>query len=535
VDRGGFCDGLDGFWADKGAFWVNPRAFWVLGVEIGPIARRFLGGNGGGFCVDTASSTDKVRGISPNRFMENSQIPATPQQLALDIYEDMSGRDAPIHKADQDIGYLRNNIFTRVAGLGIAARRVLDAAYYLVATAAPEELESDHVYTFTADINYFKWLMKYDSRNHTHLIAQMRAAAAARVEVTTAPSLEELTEQDSWGSIGLLGDCYIDRNVVYILLSGHVIRYLISPYKAHWLSLRSSAVFTLSLARAIYDRLIPCEGHGVTEWFAYSEVLEWPGKVGESRREVKEFKKRFIEPAIKQLNEVSDFDVSWEANAERVAPEKLKIRFRFRKKQGADAARAGISDELYVILHNEFAFDAPDFERLANNRHEWSNDRIEQAIEYTRHRINQGKVTINPKGYLFKSLANAYRLGDADRKMAQLQSSRKNHEQKAAEAREAANAEAQARTRAQQDDANAKQAREMGAGRAFFESADEHTQKELVHSFVSQLLPQRLMARQGIAREAVTAGNVYSLNRAVSDAFSSHVFAKMKKVLDARP
>jgi hypothetical protein len=55
---------------------------------------------------------------------------------------------------------------------------------------------------------------------------------------------------------------------VCILLAGRVIKYLISPYKAHWLSLRASTAFSLSLSRAIYDRLIPCEGHGVTEWFA---------------------------------------------------------------------------------------------------------------------------------------------------------------------------------------------------------------------------------------------------------------------------
>jgi len=131
--------------------------------------------------------------------MENQDLTVTPQQLALDIYEDMSAQGSAICESTRDIGFLRNNIFTRVGGLGIAARRVLDAAYFIVATKAPEELIDDKVYTFTADVNYFKWLMRYDSRNHSHLIAQMRAAARARVEIMTAPSIEELTEKDSWG------------------------------------------------------------------------------------------------------------------------------------------------------------------------------------------------------------------------------------------------------------------------------------------------------------------------------------------------
>jgi Initiator Replication protein len=461
--------------------------------------------------------------------MENQTLTVTPHQLALDIYDDMSSQGTAICESTREIGYLRNNIFTRVGGLGIAARRVLDAAYFIVATKTPDELIDDKVYTFTADVNYFKWLMRYDSRNHSHLIAQMRAAAKARVEIMTAPSIEELTEKDSWGTIGLLGDCYIERNVVCILLSGRIIKYLISPYKAHWLSLRASTAFTLSLARAIYDRLIPCEGHGVTEWFAYEEVLEWPGKVGESRKEVKEFKKRFLEPAIEQLNDVSDFDVSWEPNAERIAPEKLKIRFRFTKKQGADAARAGIQDSMYLVLHNEFAFDTPEFDRIAKNREVWTDERLEQAIEYTRHRINMGKVTISPKGYLLTALEGNYRLGEADRRMTAINAKRLEDNKKESRNRDIVQAKIEANVQAQNDIAKVKMSEEIKAGRQYFESADGPVQKELCHSFVSQLIPQRLIEKQGVSRETLRPDNILTVNRIVADAFCSHVFAKMKK------
>lgn len=336
-----------------------------------------------------------------------------------------------------------------------------------------------------------------------------------------APSIEELTEKDSWGTISLLGDCYIERNVVCILLAGYVIKYLISPYKAHWLSLRASTAFSLSLARAIYDRLIPCESHGVTEWFEYEDVLEWPGKVGESRKEVKEFKKRFLEPAIEQLNEVSDFDVSWEPNAERVAPEKLKIRFRFTKKQGADAARAGIQDSMYLLLHNEFAFDTPNFERL------------EQAIEYTRFKLNEGKVTVSPRGYLFKALEGNYRIGEADRKMAAVKARQLEDDRKDRRIRDAAQAKLEASIQVQNDTAKAKMSEEIKAGRQLFESADAQLRKDLCHSFVSQLIPKRLIEKQGLSRDTLSADNILTVNRVVADAFCSHVFVKMKKAWPA--
>ncbi len=466
--------------------------------------------------------------------METSNLSVTPHQLALDIYDDMSAQGTAISGSSRDIGFLRNNIFTRVGGLGIAARRVLDAAYFIVATKAPDELLDDKIYTFTAEINYFKWLMRYDSRNHSHLISLMRAAAKARVEIMTAPSIEELTEKDSWGTIGLLGDCYIEKNVVCILLSGRIIKYLISPYKAHWLSLRASTAFSLSLARAIYDRLIPCEGPGVTEWFEYQDVLEWPGKVGESRKEIKEFKKRFLEPALEQLNEVSDFDVSWEANAERVTPEKLKIRFRFTKKQGADAARAGIQDSMYLVLHHEFAFDTPEFERLARNREVWTDARLEQALEYTRFQLDRGAITVSPKGYLFKALEGNYRLGDADRKMAALKATRASESEQTTETRKQALAKVDSTLQVQENVARAKMDEEIHLGRAFFESADTHTQAALFHSFVGQRLAQRLIEKQQLSREKLAAETVLSANRVVADAFCSHVFAKMKKASSVR-
>ncbi|RAR47498.1 replication initiator protein [Paraburkholderia unamae] len=466
--------------------------------------------------------------------MENPTLPATPHQLALDIYDDMSGKDVRIDQASRDIGYLRNNIFTRVGGLGIAARRVLDAAYFIVASKAPDELIDDKVYTFSEDINYFKWLMRYDSRNHSHLVTQMRAAAKARVEIMTAPSIEELTEKDSWGTISLLGDCYIERNVVCILLSGRVIRYLISPYKAHWLSLRDAAKFTLSLARAVYDRLIPCEGHGVTEWFAYEDVLEWPGKVGVSRRVFKEFRKHFLEPAVQQLNEESDFEVSWEANAARVSADKMKLRFRFTKKQGADAARAGIPDEMYLVLHNEFAFDELDFLRLANNRHTWTDERLVQAIEYTQTRLTQGKVTISPKGYLFKSLEGNYRIGGAEKKMLAVQSQQSQHLQEEARVRENAEAQRREAEKAQAEIAAAKVRSEADAGREFYEAADAHIRKELLHTFVTGLLHQRQMVRVGVSRESLTTENILTANRQLAETFCTHVCTRMKKVIDAR-
>jgi hypothetical protein len=95
--------------------------------------------------------------------------------------------------------------------------------------------------------------------------------------------------------------------------------------------------------------------------------------------------------------------------------------------------------------------------------------------------------------------------------------------------RDAAQAKIDANIQAQNDIAKAKMSEEIKVGRHFFESADGHAQKELCHSFISQLIPQRLIEKQGVSREALRPDNILNVNRVVADAFCSHVFAKTKK------
>lgn len=76
---------------------------------------------------------------------------------------------------------------------------------------------------------------------------------------------------------------------------------------------------------------------------------------------------------------------------------------------------------------------------------------------------------------------------------------------------------------------------EIRAGREFFESLEAAARKELCHSFVSQLIPQRLIEKQGLSRESLSADNILTVNRVVADAFCSHVFVKMKKARAGGP
>src|ERR1700749_4100071 len=88
---------------------------------------------------------------------------ATSRQLALALFDDATGQDLPLETARSDIGFARKNVLIRIIDLGVAARRLIDAAYFIVA----QEHKGHHLYNL--ELDYFKWLLPYSSRNNAHL------------------------------------------------------------------------------------------------------------------------------------------------------------------------------------------------------------------------------------------------------------------------------------------------------------------------------------------------------------------------------
>jgi hypothetical protein len=153
-----------------------------------------------------------------------------------------------------------------------------------------------------------------------------------------------------------------------------------------------------------------------------------------------------------------------------------------------------------------------------------------QAVEYTRHRLNEGKITSSPKGYLWKALMGNYRIGDADRKMAAVKATLLKDSANTTSSRRASQANLNASIEAQNEAAKAKIANEAKIGRELFEAADAATQRELFTSFVRSLMPQRLIEKQGLKRDKLSPQNILTEDRVVADSFCTHVFAKRKKI-----
>src|SRR5258708_11720491 len=422
-----------------------------------------------------------------------------PLQFAVDLFVEMAPAQRYIDEAapDKDIGYQKNRVFARIIGLGLSARRFVDAAYFIVAQD-PEIQE-----TYDVTLSFFKWLMRYDSRNKKHFSSVIRSVKSSMLEVMSAPvvsvdskgrMLEEPVEPGEEGGAGdddadedlavqnedgdwleLIGRVSVRNGRIRFRVPVELQRLIKDPENSYWTSLLVTSRFTLIYARGIYDHVLPTVPNGITDWLSLDLVRNLPGKSWANNAEFKYFKRDYLEPAVNQINELSDIELSYETRAGTPGSRKKdQIRFRLKRKEGALASKAAMLNSvvLFKMLQDEFGLSDKQFEKIAENRVVWTDERIQQAIDYTRWTIRQGTKVKRASAYLMRALSDNYRVSEADRQVEwihdqlveppQDEQGAKFDRQKAVEASlEAANAAADKRRQ-----------EEVRLAREFFDTAD---------------------------------------------------------------
>jgi replication initiator protein len=449
---------------------------------------------------------------------------ATTRQMSLELFEDMFPEGLSISESSKEIGYQRNNVFIDITDLGIAARRLIDAAYFIV---AQEEQAAPH---YDVDLNYFKWLMRYDSKNHTHLRSVVTEAQKALIQVTDTPHNREPSVEDLWVSVQLIGIVGIRGGRIRFEVPPQLLRHIRDPQKSHWLSLRITSAFTLSAARAIYDHVLPFVGQGLTDWIPLNSVRAWIGKSGTSAAVFKYFKRDTLEPAVRQINDLSDIELSYETRTESPSTKKIdRLRFRMNRKDTADSVRASLqgAQNLYLTLKNEFGISEKQFGLISENRALWTDERIQQAIEYTRFRLNQGKITQSPGGYLMKALRDNWQIPDAERKMVQVLEERAAAERARDTAREQAIRDVEASHAAKDAEARSRIAQEVNLGREQFHQFDARSRKDFVRGYLASPAGKLLVKRLKLDATSLTENELLS-HADLSWGFLQYVFLRNK-------
>jgi plasmid replication initiation protein len=455
---------------------------------------------------------------------------ATSEQYALELFQETVGRKgtaATIADADKDLTFKKNNVFIDVGELSLLGRRSLNVMDFLASSAPPE------VTDFDCDLALFRFLLNYDSRNYKHMREALRETqkSTVLVEVEHASSRSG-SELKDFVSISLVNMVAVTGGRVYFQFHPAIRRLQKDQRGYTFLSLRTTSAFSSQYAHALYERLRSVAFKGSpTEWLSVDEARRWAGASGDKYAdEFKAFKRRVLEIAKTQINELSDLHVEYETRSSPGSKRVTHIRFLFREQEGKGMQSFHESEarkELYNTLRGEFGLGTREIEEIARRPQDFTQDRIEAAVAFVRHRIKSGGKKVHAPGkLLLKALHEGWTIPTAELEDAL-----------PAPAASPANGHGAARTvapaaPAAPDAATAALQREyeQGGERGFlaFLELDLGAQATLLASFARTAPFRVLQAQLKRAKGPVTEEELRSSDR-LRFAFGQHVLAAQKK------
>lgn len=334
------------------------------------------------------------------------QATSTQQQLAFDIFHTLDATDTAITEAGQDFHLRKSSLLVDVSDVGLLARRVLNGAYFLAQNTPDAEV---HTY----DLRYFKWIINYaNSNNNTHLKRVIREAQKSAVQVNVIDAVNPA--DDNWVSVPMLGAAGIRKSQISFKIPSELRGQLRDPERYSLLSMRILAGFTSIYALELYERLSIFKTEGHSPWWHVDEFRELIKVDGlKSANDFRYFRRDIIQPAIDQINEISDIDVTMELR--RTGRFYSHLRFAITASRSHQLLTSiAASKELYDVLTSEFGLSDAELDEISKNRDTWTDDRLCEAVEFVRHRCVTSKV-LYPAKYLMTAIRDGYRVGSIER------------------------------------------------------------------------------------------------------------------------
>jgi len=335
------------------------------------------------------------------------------RQLALALFADYSLRDEGVDKAPADLGFRRSNDFIKIVDLSLAGRRLLDVAYFLVAEDADLHKE------YRVDLGLFRWLLGTTSRNTQHLKKIIREAQKAAIELDVIDSEDQ--GKDWYGAVPLLGVAFLRNGEFLFELSDRLQRTIKNPKTSHFLSLKY--IFKSLHSKVLYDRLQAYVDEGATPWLDIQTLREWMSCETKTYDLFKHFRNKVLDVAIVEIREVTKLDIQMQTlnvpGSKRIGQVRFKLSQSQQQAKDEQKLEFIVLRTLYETLRSEFALNQAEFNEILTNREQYTDERIQQAIDYTRHAVALGKVKLRAGGYFMKALREGYLLGELDKQIHQ--------------------------------------------------------------------------------------------------------------------
>lgn len=336
----------------------------------------------------------------------------TQAQLALALFNEFEPQELSVRHAPESLGYHRNDAFIEIVDLSLAGRRLIDVAYFLVA----DEPTTQPVYRF--DYGLFKFLMGTTSNNRTHFEKAIRDAQKAAIKVKELDHKDP--SKDRWGSIPLMGPAFIVNGEVIFELPDRLQRIIKNPSSSHFLSMRY--VFGKLYSRVLYDRLLPYLPHGSSPEFSLPELREWLECTAKTYDAFKYLKSKVLDPAIEEIEQLTGLRVTMVTPKVPGTKRVAGVRFFLQKVRTEDSEKDSLHAlrNFYEILRREFGLNAEQLNEIVQGRAVFTDQRISDAVEYTRFQIELGVVK-KANAYFMKALREGYLVAEADKRIHQRQ------------------------------------------------------------------------------------------------------------------
>jgi plasmid replication initiation protein len=318
----------------------------------------------------------------------------TREEISLQQVFDFFTQGIPITEAPKDIVFKKSNAAIKmISTLNLLELKIIDACVFI---AKPKMVEN---VLHSADIDYFKWLISFNSNNREHIKRAITKIQQTLIQINIVD--EQNPDDDFWYSTPFLYDITITNGRVSFRIPESIRQPLANPKSWTYLSFRIKNLFTSEYAYRLYERCRAEQFRGATDWWELPEFRKMMNVV-DLYGEFQDLQKRVIRPAVDQINTHSDIFIT----PDFLARGRTKTHIRFIVEENPNVVKSEdtkemLPIELYDTLKKEFGFSNTQIDEVSK----YPIDYLAEKIEFTRYRINTSKNPVGrPDLYLLKAL-----------------------------------------------------------------------------------------------------------------------------------
>ena len=258
------------------------------------------------------------------------------------------------------------------------------------------------------DLDLFCSVLGYNSTNYPYLKESLQKLQTTTIE---GDLFSDSGELECWGSLVLLSDIrinYKNRTLFYEFPS-RLAQQLYNPDVYASINLSIQGAFNSKYALALYENCSRYRGIGATGEIELATLKKLLGVMGKSYDDYKIFRRAIINPAIKEVNKISDINITNVVTVKEGRSIK-RLKFIFESKAQRNLLNSQSNKEsienskIYAELIGLGMDEKWALLTCASHKEQY----IKEKITYANREEKKGKVN-NYKGFLYNAIKNDWK------------------------------------------------------------------------------------------------------------------------------